>query len=499
VRELSLSLETRLRRTQGLYRGLVRGQTFVHDPRGHDAIAVLSATATDLLDACDGRPFGEIARDLGVAPARLEPDLGLLLRNGFVRGEGLPKRPEPPTERVFNAWVHVTNACNLDCPYCYVEKDPHVLSEDTAQALIDAFVATATQSRVERIHVRYAGGEPMLRFAFIQRFTARAREALGKVGARLSAAILTNGTVVPEGAATWLRDHDVSVSVSMDGLETVQDAMRPARGGGGSFDRLLLGLDRLQAGGVRPYMLATVSATNLEHMPELTRFFLERGLGFRYSLVRDLEGGASLLDTRGVGWRRDGGTSLERRVLAPAGAPPMLGGVELRRVQGTFAACYDLIEAAMPITPSFRTTHRFCDLELRRPLSGKACGAGQSYLAISDRGRLSPCQAALHHEGTAPLQPDRSLAAVAPTLSHLGDFRRTAPNAECGACAFRHSCAGGCPLLLQRRDGHIDGRSPYCEVFRFVIPRMLRIAALEIWLGARAKRQKSLEMRAAFD
>jgi len=29
-----------------------------------------------------------------------------------------------------------------------------------------------------------------------------------------------------------------------------------------------------------------------------------------------------------------------------------------------------------------------------------------------------------------------------------------------------------------------DGRSPYCEVFRFVLPRILRIAALELALDA---------------
>ena len=34
--------------------------------------------------------------------------------------------------------------------------------------------------------------------------------------------------------------------------------------------------------------------------------------------------------------------------------------------------------------------------------------------------------------------------------------------------------------MLYRRDGHVEGRSPYCEVFRAVLPRILRIAALEL-------------------
>ncbi len=473
-------------RAPGLYEGIVRGRRFVHNPAAHDALAVLSSRAARLLDAADGRTVGEIARDTGDAAEDLAAEVPLLARNGFVTGEGLPSPACPRVERTFNVWVHVTNACNLDCPYCYIEKDAHALSEETAATLREALVTTARRSGVRRVHARFAGGEPMLRFAFIRRFFEATHAALRAEGAELTAAILTNGTVVPDGATAWMREHGVSVSVSLDGVGAVQDAMRPTVGGGGSFERVRAGVDRLVAGGVRPYMLTTVSAANLEHAPALTDFFLDRGLGFRYSLVRDLEGGASLLDHRGPGWRRDGSlVTLRRGPEAPRG-PAMLEGDALRRVQEVFGECYARIEARMPVAPSFRRAHRFCDLELRRPI-GKACGAGESYVAVSDRGVVSPCQAALHREGARDLAPGESLVDVAPALSQLGDFRRRAVNDECGRCAFRRSCAGGCPLLLHRRDGHVNGRSPYCEVFRYVIPRILRVSALEVLLDAEAR------------
>jgi radical SAM protein with 4Fe4S-binding SPASM domain len=244
---------------------------------------------------------------------------------------------------------------------------------------------------------------------------------------------------------------------------------------------------RYRDAGLDPFALVTVSKRNLDAMPALTDWLLARRMGFRYSLVRDLEGGDALLESTGAPWRTTThGNLVPLGRRAPERRAPVLEGEALERVQRVFERCYRAVEAAMPVRPSFRRTHRFCDLEINRPLT-KACGAGDRYLAIGDRGTVSPCQAALHHEGTAPLRPDTDLLALAPTLAHLGRNHPRTPNDTCAACRFKHSCAGGCPLLLHRRDGDLHGRSPYCEVFRFVLPKILRIAALEVLLAAEAR------------
>ncbi|MFO0646796.1 MAG: radical SAM protein [Polyangiales bacterium] len=473
--------DTRWTRAAGLHEGSVRGRRYVFNPAGHDSLTLLTARAARLLDAADGRALDAIAASTGDAVEALEGELATLHARGIVTSDAVPLPPRAEEKR-FNVWVHVTNACNLDCPYCYIEKDAHGLSEDTARALRDSLVATARSGAVERIHLRFAGGEPMLRFAFVRRFFDETRDALAREGATLTAAIITNGTVVPDDAAAWMVANNVSVSISLDGVGEAQDAMRPAVGGGGSFARVIAGIERLVAGGVSPYMLATVAAANLDQMPSLTDFFLDRALGFRYSLVRDLDGGAALLDHRGAGWsERSSVVSLRRAPNVTAARAPMLEGEALARVQAVFAECYARVARRMPVAPSFRRTHRFCDLELTRPIA-RACGAGERYVAVSDRGRVSPCHAALHEEGARPLAAGASLVEVAPSLTQLGDFRRRAPVDECARCAWKNSCAGGCPLLLFRRDGHVDGRSPYCEVFRFVIPRILELGALEALL-----------------
>ena len=488
-----LSGETVVRRAEGLYSGLVGQRRFVHNPRGHEALAVLSDAAAVLLDHADGSSVGEIAARTGLPLAVLLGELPMLARNGFVQGTMLPpmRRPAPSPPR-FDLWVHVTNACNLDCPYCYIEKDAHALGEDTARTLQASLVRTVREGGVKSVNLRFAGGEPMLRWAFVRRFFDDTRELLARENATLTAAILTNGTRIPDDAPAWLVDRGVGVSVSIDGVGAVQDALRPAVGGGGSWEAVTRGVERLQAGGVRPYALITVTRDNLAAMPALTDWLLDRSMGFRYSLVRDLEGGASLLDARSAGWRPAANLVQLRRPGAVVPVPTgMLEGEALASVLRVFDDCYDRIEARVPVEGlSFRRTHRFCDLEWRRPIRS-ACAAGSGSLAVGHDGQVSPCQAALHHEGTAQLDADTVLTRLAPTVSQLGDFKRATPNSECSGCRFRWSCAGGCPLLLYRRDSHLNGRSPYCEVFRAVLPRVLRIAAKELVAEARARKRST--------
>ena len=470
-----------MRRAPVLSKGHVRGQAWLHNPNGFNALALVSATAWRLWSAADGRTLAEMLAEMpDLDRERALDEMPLLWRNGFLVSPGIaPQRPAGPAERVFNAWLHLTNACNLACPYCYIHKSTDHMEGHVSDKTLDAIEATAQSGEVQRVHVRFAGGEPMLRFAQMQAFFAEAQARCARHGVTFSAAVLTNGTVVPDGAIAWLKANGVSVSVSIDGIGAVQDAMRPVKGGGASFARLEAGLDAYLAAGIRPYILITVGESNIDGLADLTDWLLQRDLAFRFSLVRDLEWGAGALeDRRGAA-----------EAAAHADVPQtVLAGAALARVQTAVAQAYDRIEQHLvatyaagrrPVT-SFRQSHRFCDLDLWRPIA-QACGAGRSYVAIAESGAISPCQAALHHAGTQPIRAE-SLLSQARAQTQFQPFARHALNAECASCQFRSSCAGGCPLLLYRREGHVDGRSPYCEVFRAVIPRMLRIAALEMLL-----------------
>ena len=466
--------ELRVLRNFGLLHGVVQGRRFAHNPRQPNALAILSTAAAKMMDAADGRPAGEIARQL----ARNEQErkallasLPMLLRNGFVQSSqpnGV-QNGNSEVPRRFDLWVHVTNACNLRCPYCYIHKSADHLEQSAAQRILDTIEATAQAGHYDVIHARYAGGEPMLRLDAMRDFHAEAVRRCQRHGARFTAAVLSNGTALPDGAITWLKQNQIGLSISIDGTDETQDKMRPTTSGRGSFHLLQGCLDRYMEADLRPFILVTVGPDNLANIEHLTRFLLQRGLPFRYSLIRDMTWGAQAFSPHGT-----------------------LTGDALAQVNATFSRCYNLIEQDMLArierrempTPSFRASHRFCDLSPWRPIR-KACGAGERFLALGHDGAVSPCQAALHQ--SAAQVSGHDLDALAAAHKPFGEFRRDQTNDACSRCRHAPSCAGGCPLLLHRRDEHINGQSPYCEVFRHVLPRIVAIAALELMGHARLR------------
>ena len=51
---------------------------------------------------------------------------------------------------------------------------------------------------------------------------------------------------------------------------------------------------------------------------------------------------------------------------------------------------------------------------------------------------------------------------------------------SCRDCPWRYVCAGGCPLLARWLTGRDDAPSPYCDVYRTVLPELLRAEGLRI-------------------
>jgi uncharacterized protein len=473
-----------LRRGPELFVGQCRDVRFAHNPLGEKAILPLCPRSSELLAVADGRSAQATIEALaGPAQRAREPyleALSALLAGGYLRSPAVePTSPPAPPERFFNTWVHITNHCNLDCPYCYVAKTHDHMSDEVLARILGSIEATAKAKAVDHVHLRFAGGEPMLRFSALTHFFEEAKRRCAPHAVRLTGAIITNGSFIPGEALSWLAQEQLSISLSIDGVGEFQDVMRPVRGGGPSFRLVEESIDRYLAAGIRPYALVTVSRGNLSGLLELTKFLLAKELGFRLSLIRDFQQGHADLDEQV-------GVDLAQRRRQADGAV-LLQKEVAEELIGVLHQVYDAIEAHVAerpsMVPSFSESHRFCDLELWKPIK-RACGAAETYVAIGDKGQFSACQGALHFPGTQALDPELTLIQNAAQQTQLLPFTREAANEECRACRHRHSCAGGCPLLLHRRDGHVDGRSPYCEVFREVIPRILGIAALEKQRGS---------------
>ena len=104
-----------------------------------------------------------------------------------------------PTEIIFAA----TNACNLHCEHCFIERNPHKLEIKDAVALIESCVKAG--SDVDRIG--FSGGEPFLYMDFLVEITKAAVS-----NDLMFDQIMTNGD--------WWRDE----ADLRDKLQTIYDA-----------------------------------------------------------------------------------------------------------------------------------------------------------------------------------------------------------------------------------------------------------------------------------
>lgn len=357
---------------------------------------------------------------------------------------------EPGT---LTAWIHITNACNLECPYCYVRKSNERMSRETGLHAIEAVFRTARRHGFRRVKLKYAGGEATLHFKLVRELHQRAVELARPTAAHLwpievSEVLLSNGVRLRPEDAEWLAEHEVRVTISVDGVGQLHNELRPVKGrsDGNTFNAVEHTVDKvLRAHGILPHITMTVTGLNARGAADVARWaMIERGLTTSFSFYRP-----NLL-------------SLSRADLAYE---------EQSLIDGMLAA-YAAIESNLPLWP-------FLDGLLDRVKADAhlhTCGVGQNYLVITHTGALAQCQ--MHLSQPIQLHLNGDLLAATAT----GPLRNLPVNQKegCRECSYRHLCAGGCPLETYRVTGRWDVQSPNCRVYKALLPAAWRLEGLRL-------------------
>ncbi len=173
--------------------------------------------------------------------------------------------------------VSLTDRCNLRCTYCMPEEGLAWLPRD--QQLTDDEVNRLIRISVETLgikHVRFTGGEPLLRRGLVGIVRAAAQ-----LEPRPRLMLTTNGIGL-ERLAGPLRDAGLDrVNVSLDTLDPERFKALTRR------DRLadvLRGLEAAAAAGLTPVKINTVlmRGINDDEAPALLRFALDHGYQLRF-------------------------------------------------------------------------------------------------------------------------------------------------------------------------------------------------------------------------
>ena len=152
-----------------------------------------------------------------------------------------------------------------------------------ADELLEAYIRQLIEAhgQVPEVMVAWQGGEPtMMGIDFFRRSVELADQYL-KPGQRAVYTIQTNGTLLDEEWASFFKEHEFLVGISIDGPREMHDAYRVNKGGRGSFDQVMRGLGHLRDGAVEWNALTTIHAANAAHGREVYRF-LRDACGARF-------------------------------------------------------------------------------------------------------------------------------------------------------------------------------------------------------------------------
>ncbi len=322
--------------------------------------------------------------------------------------------------------------CNLDCSYCFFLAKEE-LYPGSAFRMSDDLLETYLQQLLDahrdpELTISWQGGEPTLMGVGFFRRVVELVERFRRPDQVVEHAIQTNGTLVDDEWAAFFAEHDVLVGISIDGPRALHDAYRVDKGGKPTFDRVLRGLDRLKAHGVRWNALTTVHHANEHHGLNVYRFL-------RDDLGADFVQLIPIVELPAPGGIPTGSVVTERSV-SPQGYGEFLIEVFdewVRRDVGTvYVQMFDSTLASFVGVGGSLCVH------------AETCGTA---LALEHNGDLYSCDHFVEPEhllGNITLLPLVDLVS-SPQQTAFGDAKRDRLPAYCRSCDVRFACNGGCP------------------------------------------------------
>jgi uncharacterized protein len=109
-------------------------------------------------------------------------------------------------------------------------------------------------------------------------------------GAEIRHCMQSNGTLLNEIWCDFIKAHDVSIGLSIDGPAQIHDAHRKTRSGRGSHESAIRGLRLLQDHQIPFHVISVITSESIGHAEDIYRFFEQLGvsqLGFN---IEEIEG-----------------------------------------------------------------------------------------------------------------------------------------------------------------------------------------------------------------
>ena len=358
----------------------------------------------------------------------------------------IPLEPFPLTTMVLN----VTNQCNLSCTYCYEYgedkivdtengQQPKFMTEETARQAVEFMLKESGSSPVA--YLTFFGGETLMNFPVLKRTVGYARQRAAECGKQVHFSLTTNATLLRPEIIEFLAEHDIGVTVSIDGPPEIQDKFRVFQNGRGSYDIVAPKVkDLLKRHKTRPIGARVTLASGTIDVKRIYRHLTEE-LGFSE-----------------VGFAPATSAPTRDHAIPEGGFDDMLA--QFRELAEEF------LEASVAGQYHGFSNVRETLEEIHKGMS-KAfpCGAGLGLMGVSTSGDVALCHrfagSESHKLGSVHDGIDRDMQRAFLEKHHVDE------KTDCRTCWARPLCSGGCYHEAHTRYGNTAKPNlHYCEWIR---------------------------------
>ena len=346
------------------------------------------------------------------------------------------------------------STCNLDCTYCfYLSKQTLPGGPGSGRMddeLLERFVHDYIQSVTgDEVVFSWQGGEPTLRgLDFFRKVVALQRKH-AKAGQRIENDLQTNGTLLDDDWAGFLKEHRFLVGLSIDGPREIHDRYRITKQGAPTFDAVYAAAELLRRFGVKFNTLTCVNRFNASRPLDVYRF-LRRELGSTYLQfipIVEINGFEAMaphtwdpaqLPIVGSPQARPGHPD---SVVTPWSVDPEEYGYFLSKVWDEWLA-RDVGKVLVNFCETLVAQHMGLPSQLC--VHGETCGKG---VAIEHDGSVYSCDHYVYPEYRLGNIRQRSLGDMvfSPAQVKFGYAKSETLPTYCRQCEFLSDCWGECP------------------------------------------------------
>ena len=170
----------------------------------------------------------------------------------------------------------LTNQCNMCCVYCQAQDSAHTKKGKMTKEIAQKAVDIALQSPERRLDFEFQGGEPLVNFDIIRFIVEYADKYCNDKEIHYS--VVTNTLLLNDEMIAYFKEHEISVSTSLDGNASVHNDNRPQINGEETFDIVKKNVKRLQDAQVSVGAIQTTTKKSLRYGKDIVDTYCNMGL-----------------------------------------------------------------------------------------------------------------------------------------------------------------------------------------------------------------------------